>query len=44
MGKCLIFCAAGFDGMLRDPQPSDLIIAADGGITINGDLSKIKRD
>ncbi|MBE6974753.1 MAG: thiamine diphosphokinase [Ruminococcaceae bacterium] len=32
MGKCLIFCAAGFDGMLRDPQPSDLIIAADGGL------------
>ena len=32
MGKCLIFCAAGFDGMLRDPQPADLIIAADGGL------------
>ena len=32
MGKCLIFCAAEFDGMLRDPEPADYVIAADGGL------------
>lgn len=32
MGKCLIFCAAEFDGMLRDPEPADFLIAADGGL------------
>ena len=32
MGTCLIFCAAGFDGLLF-PIPSDaLVIAADGGL------------
>lgn len=32
MKKCLIFCAAGFDGLLFPPAPEDIIIAADGGL------------
>ncbi len=32
MGKCLIFCAAGFDGLLSEPSPEDRILAADGGL------------
>lgn len=32
MGKCIIFCAAGFDGLLEPPGPEDHIIAADGGL------------
>ena len=33
MGTCLIFCAAGFDGLLLPPQKDDFILAADGGLT-----------
>lgn len=32
MGKCLIFCAGGFDGMLEPTQDDDYILAADGGL------------
>ena len=32
MGKCIIFCAAGFDGLLEPAGPEDYIIAADGGL------------
>lgn len=32
MKKCVIFCAAGFDGLLAPLEPSDLVIAADGGL------------
>ena len=32
MGKCIIFCAAGFDGLVCPPEPEDYIIAADGGL------------
>ena len=32
MGKCLIFCAAEFDGLLQDIQKEDYILAADGGL------------
>lgn len=32
MGKCLIFCAAEFDGLLQDIQEEDYILAADGGL------------
>ena len=32
MGKCIIFCAAGFDGLTQPISPDDLIIAADGGL------------
>lgn len=32
MGRCLIFCAAGFSGLLVPVQPDDYIIAADGGL------------
>ena len=32
MGKCIIFCAAGFDGLTQPISPDDLIIAADGGV------------
>lgn len=33
MGKCLIFCAGGFDGLLEELKKEDFIIAADGGLT-----------
>ena len=33
MGACMIFCAAGFDGLLRPVGPEDFVIAADGGLT-----------
>ena len=32
MGKCLVFCAAEFDGLLQDIQEEDYILAADGGL------------
>ncbi len=32
MGKCLIFCAGGFAGLLEPLGPDDYIIAADGGL------------
>ncbi len=32
MGKCLIFCAAGFDGLVEEITEEDLIIAADSGL------------
>ena len=32
MGKCLIFCAGGFDGLYEPIAADDYIIAADGGL------------
>ncbi len=32
MGACVIFCAAGFDGLVRPVQREDFVIAADGGL------------
>ena len=32
MGKCLIFCAAGFDALAEEIQKDDYILAADGGL------------
>ena len=32
MEKCLIFCAAGFDGLVAEIQKEDYILAADGGL------------
>ena len=32
MGKCVIFCAAEFDGPVQPIQSDDFIIAADGGL------------
>ena len=32
MGKCVIFCAAGFDALAEPILPGDYIIAADGGL------------
>lgn len=32
MGKCLIFCAGGFAGLLNPIAADDFIIAADGGL------------
>ena len=32
MGKCIIFCAAGFDALAEDLSEEDFIIAADGGL------------
>ena len=33
MGKCIIFCAAGFDALAEPITKDDLVIAADGGLT-----------
>ena len=32
MGKCIIFCAAGFDDLLEPIGEEDFVIAADGGL------------
>ena len=32
MGTCLIFCAAGFDGLLEEVKKEDYVLAADGGL------------
>ena len=32
MDRCVIFCAAGFDGLLEPVGPEDFVIAADGGL------------
>lgn len=32
MSTCIIFCAAGFDGLIAPIAPGDYIIAADGGL------------
>lgn len=32
MGKCIIICAGGFDGLLQPPERGDYVIAADGGV------------
>ena len=32
MGKCIIFCAAGFDALAAPVEKDDFIIAADGGL------------
>ena len=33
MGKCIIFCAAGFDALAEPIAKGDFVIAADGGLT-----------
>ena len=33
MGRCIIFCAAGFHGLAAPLKKDDYIIAADGGLT-----------
>lgn len=32
MANCIIFCAAGFTGLLEPPASGDFLIAADGGL------------
>lgn len=32
MKQCVIFCAAGFDGLMDPIAPEDFVIAADGGL------------
>lgn len=32
MGRCVIFCAAGFDALAADLEGDDYVIAADGGL------------
>ena len=32
MGRCIIFCAAAFDGLILPIQAEDFVIAADGGL------------
>ena len=31
MGRCVIFCAGGFDGLIQPIEKDDYIVAADGG-------------
>lgn len=38
METCVIFCAAGFDALAEPVQPSDYVIAADGGLAHTGAL------
>lgn len=33
MGKCIIFCAAGFEHLAEPIEADDFVIAADGGVT-----------
>ncbi|MBP3304357.1 MAG: thiamine diphosphokinase [Oscillospiraceae bacterium] len=39
MGKCVIFCAAEFDGLALPAEPDDYLLAADGGLRHLRDLS-----
>ena len=39
MEKCVIFCAAGFDGLVEPIDSTDFIIAADGGLRHTRSLS-----
>ena len=39
MGKCVIFCAAGFDALAAPLEKDDYIIAADGGLEHTRKLS-----
>ena len=32
MGKCIVFCAAGFDKLAQEIQADDYVVAADGGL------------
>ncbi len=32
MGKCVIFCAADFDGLIEPIESGDFVLAADGGL------------
>ena len=38
MGKCLVFCAGGFNGLLEPIASDDYIIAADGGLVHTDNL------
>ena len=38
MGKCVIFCAGEFDGLVQPIDQTDLVIAADGGLHHVGSL------
>ena len=38
MGKCLVFCAGGFNGLLEPIAADDYIIAADGGLVHTDNL------
>ena len=33
MGTCVVFCAAGFDGLVKELNKDDYILAADGGLS-----------
>ena len=39
MGTCIIFCAAGFDGLISPIHTDDYILAADGGLRHLQDMS-----
>lgn len=43
MRRCVIFCAAGFDGLLEGLEDGDYVIAADGGL-VHLEKEKIRPD
>ena len=42
MGKCIIFCAAGFDSLVQPIETEDFVIAADGGVTHTKKLGMVR--
>ena len=44
MGKCIIFCAAGFDGLAEPIAKEDFVIAADGGLAHTRELGIVPNE
>jgi len=44
MGKCIIFCAAGFDALAAPIEKEDFVIAADGGLVHTERLSIVPNE
>ena len=41
MGKCVIFCAADFDGLAQALEPGDFVLAADGGLQYTQEMGLV---
>ena len=44
MGKCIIFCAAGFNGLVEPVREDDFVIAADGGLVHTEKLNLVPNE
>ena len=44
MGKCIIFCAAGFEALVEPLQKDDFVIAADGGLVHTEKLGIVPKE